>query len=110
MALGKQQAATVADASHQCARALKALGRGRLRTQAAKALAAAEPEIAVQQLMALALEASVNGPERAGEAFPTLQREMGKLAEVWAASPSAKHRTEMVRLFKRELKKGATLR
>jgi hypothetical protein len=109
MVLGSVQSERVTTAAKACAQAIKRTAP-KMRTALIKVFASNDPERIGAALVDLAFKASADSrlSARTGEAIQEVQGHFLRFVEVWAASPSGKHKDEMVKLFRTTLKKPSS--
>lgn len=103
MALGSRQLELVTEAARQCAQAVKRITITRIKSALKKAVLLSPPEQAMMHVVAAAFKASVlpRISKVNGRAIQDVQAGYQHMLEAWEASPSEKHRREMLRLFTR---------
>jgi hypothetical protein len=101
--LGTTQTERITAASLRCVQAIKQFTSIHLKAAIKRALKGREPEQVYLSLNDVALKASVlvKMSEKNRDALRQLQSAYHAVVETWTASPSEKHRREMMKLFAR---------
>jgi hypothetical protein len=103
--VGAAQREKITAAALKCMQALKQFTSIKLKTAVKQALKGREPETVYLTLNEVALKASVlvQLSEKNARALRLLQSAYHNVLETFTASPSEKHRREMMKLFARNL-------